>query len=192
MKDCAQRRSGNRMNSGWNMFSGNIPVLSVPTDYTRTASVSFKGERVAFETGNDLAHELNRIARESGTTLYMVLLAGYNVLLHKYSGQSDIVIGSPIAGRPHADLENIVGMFVNTLPMRNYPHQNKTFKEFLEGVKDNALKAYENQDSQMDEIIDKLNLKKLPGRNLLFDTMFILQNMSAKEVNLQGLRFIKP
>nr|WP_233568212.1 condensation domain-containing protein [Cohnella faecalis] len=99
-------------------FSGELPVLEMPTDYPRPAVQSFKGDQIQFELDGELSAGLNRIAAETGTTLYMVLLAGYSVLLSKYTGQEDIVVGTPIAGRPHADVENIIGMFVNTLAMR--------------------------------------------------------------------------
>ncbi|MGM1050753.1 MAG: condensation domain-containing protein, partial [Bacillota bacterium] len=95
-----------------------------------------------------------------------------NILLSKCTGQEDIIIGSPIAGRPHADLENIIGMFVNTLVMRNYPKSGKTYKGFLDEVKENSLRAYENQDYQFEELVDKLNLRRDISRNPLFDVMF--------------------
>ena len=102
-------------------FAGEIPVLNLPTDYTRPAVQSFEGDRIALNLGPELAAGINRLASETGSTLYMVLLAAYNVLLSKYSGQEEIIVGTPIAGRPHADLERMIGMFVNTLAMRNYP-----------------------------------------------------------------------
>lgn len=88
----------------------------------------------------------------------MVLLASYTLLLSKYSGQEDIVVGSPIAGRPHADLDSIIGMFVNTLAMRNYPAKEKTFSQYLAEVKENALKAYEHQDYPFEALVDQLNI----------------------------------
>ena len=121
--------------------------------------------------------------------MYMVLLSALNILLSKYSGQEDIIVGSPIAGRQHADLENMIGMFVNTLAIRNHPEGSKTYEEFLSEVKENALKAYENQDYQFEELVDKLNLRRDIGRNPLFDVMFIMQNMDAKVITLKNLRF---
>jgi non-ribosomal peptide synthetase component F len=108
----------------------------------------------------------------------MLLLAVYTILLSKYSGQEDIVVGTPIAGRPHADLENLIGMFVNTLAMRNYPTPMKTFAQFLKEVKDNALKAYDNQDYQFEVLVNRLGIAPNPARQSLFDTMFAVQNMA--------------
>jgi non-ribosomal peptide synthetase component F len=115
----------------------------------------------------------------------MFLMAAYNILLSRWGGQEDIVVGTPIAGRPHADLGQIIGMFVNTLPMRNYPSGEKTFRKFLEEVKVNALNAYENQDYQFEELVNRLGIKPDPGRHSLFDTMFVVQNI---DVNTRGLK----
>ncbi|MGB7604797.1 MAG: amino acid adenylation domain-containing protein, partial [Lutisporaceae bacterium] len=157
-------------------FDGEVPVLNMPTDYQRPSIQSFEGDSLSLELSEELTNKLKQIAKETGSTMYMVLLSAYNVLLSKYSGQEDIVVGSPIAGRPHADLENIMGMFVNTLAMRNFPQGNKTFKEFLEEVKANSLLAFENQDYQFEELIDKLNVTRDLSRNPLFDVMFSMQN----------------
>ena len=120
----------------------------------------------------------------------MVLLAAYNVLLSRYSGQEDIIVGSPIAGRPHTDLENIIGMFVNTLPIRNYPEGNKTFRAFLEEVKENTLKAYENQDYQYKELLSKLRVARELGRNPLFYTIFAMHNVDIKDASFNKLNMI--
>jgi len=172
-----------------NMLSGEIPVLNMITDYPRPAVQSFEGDRIEFTAGKKIVEGLRKLAAGSGSTMYMVLLAAYNVLLSKYSGQEDIIVGSPISGRPQADLQNVVGMFVNTLAMRNYPGREKTFKEFLKEVKVNALKAYENQEFQFEELVEKIGIKKDISRNPIFDTVFLLQNMDMKEIRIEGLNF---
>jgi len=159
-----------------NVFSGEIPLLVMPIDYPRPPIQSFEGDYFDFEFSETLSKRINRLTLKRETTLYMVLLAIYTILLSKYSGQEDIVVGTPIAGRPHTDLENIIGFFVNTLAMRNYPQEEKTFTQFLEEVKINALKAYENQDYQFEELVEKLELTRDQSRSILFDTMFALQN----------------
>src|SRR5699024_9249291 len=107
----------------------------------------------------------------------MVLLAAYTVLLHKYTGQDDITVGSPSAGRVDESLHNVVGMFVNTLVMRNYPSDEVIFKDFLAEVKKNTLEAFENQDYPLEDLISKVVSKRDMSRKPLFDTMFVLQNM---------------
>ena len=106
----------------------------------------------------------------------------------KYTGQEDIIVGTPVAGRPHADLGNIVGMFVNTLVMRNNPEGEKTFAEFLAEVKDNAIKAYENQECQFEELVEKVASKRDMSRNPIFDVMFALQNTERTSLSIEGLK----
>jgi len=170
-------------------FEGGIPALNLPIDYQRPAIQSFEGDTTNFELNEEITKELRNIAKETGSTIYMVLLAGFNVLLSKYSGQEDIVVGSPIAGRPHADLKNIMGMFVNTLAIRNYPSGEKTVREFIEEVKENALRAYENQDYQFEELVDRLNITRDMSRNPLFDVLFVLQNLDTKKLSIENLKF---
>jgi amino acid adenylation domain-containing protein len=171
-------------------LSGEIPVLHMPLDFPRPSVQSFTGDRIRFDAGKELSEGLNRLALESSLTLYMVLLAAYNVLLSKLSGQEEIIVGSPVAGRRHPDLENVIGMFVNTLALKNEPAGNKTLSEFLEDVKKNSLKAYENQDYQFEELVEKLDIKRDLSRNPLFDTMFILQNIELRGIEIPELAFI--
>ncbi len=172
-------------------FNDEIPVLNLIGDYPRPTIQSFEGERFSLWVDEKLTSNLKAICKEKEVTLYMLMLAAFNVLLSKYSSQEDIVVGSPIAGRSHGDLNNIMGMFVNTLAMRNYPKGEKIFEEFLEEVKINALNAYENQDFQFEELIKNLNLTRDISRNPLFDVMFIMQNIDISSQQLNGL-CIKP
>ncbi|MGF9825596.1 tyrocidine non-ribosomal peptide synthetase TycC, partial [Brevibacillus agri] len=165
-------------------FADEIPVLNMPTDFARPGTQSFAGDQYTLQTGKPLAEGLNQLAQATGTTLYMVLLAAYNVLLSKYAGQEDIVVGTPITGRSHADLEPIVGMFVNTLAMRNKPQREKTFSEFLQEVKQNALDAYGHQDYPFEELVEKLAISRDLSRNPLFDTVFTFQNSTEEVVAL--------
>ncbi|MCK4259562.1 MAG: non-ribosomal peptide synthase/polyketide synthase, partial [Halanaerobiales bacterium] len=167
---------------------GQVPVLNMPIDYPRPTMQSFEGDSISFKLDKELTKNLERIAKETGSTMYMVLLSGVNILLSKYSGQEDIIVGSPIAGRPHPDLDKIIGMFVNTLAMRNNPKINKTYKEFLKEVRENALKAYENQVYQFEELVDKLELQRDLSRNPLFDVMFTMQNMDSGELNIKDIK----
>ena len=171
-------------------FAGEIPVLNLPLDYTRPSIQSIAGDKFTFEAGPELAGRINQLALENGATVYMVLLAIYNVLLAKYTGQDDIIAGSPIAGRQHSDLGNLIGMFVNTLAMRNYPGNSRVFSEFLAEVKENVLKAFENQDYPFDQLVEKLKLARELSRNPLFDTMFVFQNFETNLTGLGNLRMV--
>ncbi len=170
-------------------FSGEIPVLELPTDYPRPVIQSFSGNRIGFTMSAAVTQKLNGLATQTGATMYMVLLAAYTTLLYRYTGQTDIIVGSPIANRTHADMQNIIGMFVNTLSLRNYPAGDKEFIEYLNEVKQNALDAYENQDYQFEELVEKLDLKRDVSRNPLFDTMLVLQNMEMAALEIPGLKF---
>lgn len=173
------------------MLSGELPVLNLPTDFARPSIRSFDGDRIEFVISKEMTAGLRKLASETSTTLYMILMSVYNILLSKYANQEDVIIGTPVAGRQHADVDNIVGIFVNTLVMRNYPQGGKTFKEFLEEVKNNALKAFENQDYPLDELVRKLKLRKDQSRNPLFDTIFVLQNTAIKEIETENLKFLR-
>ncbi|MCK4258348.1 MAG: amino acid adenylation domain-containing protein [Halanaerobiales bacterium] len=170
-----------------NRFYGEISVLNLSTDFARPLIPDFTGKSIYFTIDKEVTAKLNNLARENNASLYMVLLAAYNVLLHKYTGQTEIIVGSPIAGRPHSDLENVIGMFVNTLAMLNHPEGDKTFLAFLQEVRHNALAGYKNQDYQFDELVEKLNIKRNSNRNPLFDTMLILQNIETKGIEMEEL-----
>ncbi|RIN47943.1 hypothetical protein BU052_14880, partial [Staphylococcus simulans] len=126
-------------------FEEDAPVLDLPYDHARSIQQSYTGKSVSVEVPEELRQEIQALSQTTGSTDFMILLASFNVLLHKYSRQEDIVVGSPISGRTHKDTENMLGMFVNTLAMRAYPERSKTFNQLLSEVKDTALKAYDNQ-----------------------------------------------
>ncbi|MEK4043597.1 amino acid adenylation domain-containing protein [Paenibacillus sp. FSL H8-0048] len=168
---------------------GDIPVLNVAADYPRPPVQSFAGDRLSCKADQQLYERLQRTAADNGATLYMILLAGYQVLLSKYSGQEDILVGTPIAGRQHADVQNMVGMFVNTLVMRGYPRGSLSFREYLEEVKAGALGAYEHQEVPFEDLVEKVQMTRDMSRNPLFDTMFALQNMEQSPLVLNGVTF---
>ncbi|MFS1513884.1 amino acid adenylation domain-containing protein [Chengkuizengella sp. SCS-71B] len=173
-----------------NQFSDEVPILNLPTDFVRPNIQSFEGKQIDFKWDKKLAGQLKELARETKTTLYMVLMAAYTCLLSKYSGQEDIVVGSPVAGRNHPDLEPIVGMFVNTLAIRNFPENNKTFRTFLSEVKETTTKAIENENYPLEELVQQLDLQRDTSRNPLFNVMFNMLNMELKGIELEGLSFV--
>ncbi|UCH97584.1 MAG: amino acid adenylation domain-containing protein, partial [Candidatus Aminicenantes bacterium] len=196
-KDFAQWQY-NRLKSGkltkqeaywWERFSGELPVLNMPGDFPRPPVQSFEGDRFHFTLEKSLTLDLNRLIKEKGTTLFMVLLAVYNILLARYTGQEDIVIGTTIAGRPHPDLENIIGLLIETLALRNYPKGEQTFGKFLKDVKQGTLEAYDNQDYPFKELIRKIGAENEISRNPVFDAMLIVQNIEVTAFKLEGLKF---
>ncbi|HEX3029963.1 MAG TPA: condensation domain-containing protein, partial [Clostridia bacterium] len=170
-------------------FSGNLPVLDLPTDYPRPPVQSFKGDRLLIKVENVLAESVKNLAGEMSTTPYVVLLAAYSVLLSKYSGQEDIIIGSVVAGRYNMDLENMMGLLANTIVFRSFPNQEKTFRDIVKELKENVLKALEDQTFQFELLVDRLNLKRDISRNFLFDVGFALhKTMDDIDFNIDGIR----
>ncbi|MCP4153280.1 MAG: AMP-binding protein, partial [bacterium] len=163
------------------LYRGEIPRLEMLTDYKRPDVFSFAGRAYQLNLEPEDTASFRELAADSGGTLYMNILAVLNILFHKYTGQTDIVIGSGIAGRPHADLQQIVGMFVNTLAMRNYPQEDKKFHTFLSEVINRSIQAFENQDIQFEELVDKLDPPRDPSRNPLFDISMVVQNFRGPE-----------
>ena len=158
-------------------FEDNIPVLNLPIDYPRPLYRDAAGVRILTGVPESLVWKLKRLALNLDTTLYTVLLTAFTLLLARISGQDDIVVGSPVSGRTHADLHPIIGLFANMLPMRNRPQEDKSLSDFILEVKENALRAFENQDFQFDQLVNVLKIKRDPGRHPLFDAVLALQNV---------------
>ncbi len=157
-----------------------IPVLDIPVDFPRPAVRDIgAGDYIKIELGKPLCNKCYKVAEETGATLFMVTLAAYNILLSIYTNREDIVVGTLLTGRSHPDLKNIIGMFVNTLPLRNFPVRKKTFRQFLAEVKENLLAVYENQDYSFDDLIVKLRLQGDSSRNPLFDTLFTMNTLTV-------------
>jgi len=153
--------------------NGDIPQLNIPLDYPRPPARNIdEGNHLTFVLDDALREKIYVILDRTETTLPMVFFAVYFVLLFVYTKQEDIVVGMLSSGRSHADLANIIGMFVNTLPVRGYPRKDKTFADFLKEVKKMVLLAYENQDYPFDELIVDLGLQGSSSRNPLFDVVF--------------------
>lgn len=163
-------------------FQEEIPVLQLPTDGSKAAERSSDGQRVTCSLQPDVIRSLQDLAQKAGTTLYTVLLAAYKVLLHKYTGQEDIVVGTPASGRNHPDVENIIGIFIQTIGIRTKPLANRKFTDYLEEVKRQTLDAFENQDYPFDRLVEKLNVQRETTGKSLFNTMFVFQNIEFHEI----------
>nr|CAA06323.1 LchAA protein [Bacillus licheniformis]CAA71582.1 first subunit of lichenysin synthetase [Bacillus licheniformis] len=172
-------------------LAGELPVLTLPADYPRPSIQTFEGSRLSFALKPELVQQLRKLAKETDSTLYMVLAASYSALLSKLSGQSEVIVGSPAAGRPHTDLSRIIGMFVNTLAIRTRPEGDKPFSAFLEEVKETTLGAFEHQDYPFEELIEKLNIQRDMSRNPLFDAVFSMRNADLKDLSMEGIT-LKP
>ncbi|UCH97913.1 MAG: AMP-binding protein, partial [Candidatus Aminicenantes bacterium] len=163
-----------------------LPVLELPFDHPRPLVQSFAGNRVRFILEAEETKILKTTAAENDVTLYMCLLAVLNILFFKLSSQEDIILGTAIAVRRHIDLQDVIGMLVNTLPMRNYPSGDKPFKLFLKEIKKRTLEAYENQEYPFEELVDHLPVNRDTARNPVFDVMLNVLNQPGNTSEIPG------
>jgi len=175
--------------SFWKEHLKDAEILELPTTYPRPAIQSYKGDRFSFSIDAHTTTQLNHIAQDKQATLFMALLSALNVLLYRYSGQNDIVVGSPIANRNRVELEELIGFFVNTLPIRTKLDDDMSFDTLLSYVKDNVLKVYEHQDVPFEKIVDALNIPRDTSHSPLFSVMFVLQNNKQEVLSLPNLVF---
>ena len=143
------------------------------------------GDTIPFRLSSETYEQLKQMLEKTGTTFYMLLLAIYTILLHKYSGQEDIVIGTIFAGRNHVELEGLVGYLAKTLALRQFPTARKSFPVFLEEVKTNVINAFDNQLYPFNRLVEKLEIPTKPGRNPVYDAAFVFQNtnMTSSETS---------
>ena len=158
-------------------LDGAPPLLELPTDFPRPAAPSFRGGTVPFRLPAALVRQLSELARAHGVTLYMLLLAAYQTVLSRYSGQEDICIGSPVANRRHVGLEPLIGFFVNTLVMRGDLAGDPTFAELLSRTRSTALAAYDHQDVPFEQLVETLSPQRRVSHAPLFQAVLGVQNM---------------
>lgn len=160
----------------WKERLEGVNALQLPTDYPRPPVQSIRGAVSAFEVDQSMTDQLKAIGHREGATLFMTLLAAFNVLLYRYTGQQDICVGTPIAGRQHQELEGLIGFLVNTLALRSKVEAHETFRELLEQVRRTTKEAYEYQEIPFEKVVDAVAMERDMSRNPLFQVMLILQN----------------
>ncbi|MFN7571004.1 MAG: amino acid adenylation domain-containing protein [Betaproteobacteria bacterium] len=168
-------------------FEDEVPALTLPTDYPRPAFQDYRGAKAHFQIPAELSERLRALARARGTTLYILLLAAFKVLLYKLGGGRDIVVGSPVSGRSHPALQGLIGMLVNTLALRDRIEPQDSFADFLARVRSNTLEALQHQDYPYEELVEQLSLPRNAGRNPLFDVCFSLQN---EDIGVAGVEMV--
>jgi amino acid adenylation domain-containing protein len=162
-------------------FEGELPVLELPGDHARPAIKTYNGGVVSTTFNKTLTAGIQSLSTAEGSTLFMGLLAAVKVLLYRYTNQADLVVGSLIAGREHADLENQIGYYLNTLALRTQFNGTDHYKALLENVKAVTLGAYEHQVYPFEELVNDLQLQRDMSRNPLIDVMVVLQNTERRE-----------
>ena len=169
-------------------LGGALPRLELPIDRPRPLVQAYRGSYASAKVSKDLNEQLKAMARGEGVTLYMLLLAAFQVLLSRYSGQEDIIVGSPIAGRNRAETEGLIGFFINTLALRTNLSGNPTFRNLLQRVRDAALGAFEHQDLPFEKLVEELQPERSLSYSPIFQVMFVLQNAPSKALQLGRLK----
>jgi iturin family lipopeptide synthetase B len=174
------RKTIDRQSGYWHeQLKGDIPEMHLPLDYPRPDTFYFEGNTLTFILDSQQDQALKILAKDENVTLFILLLAIFNVMLAKICRQEDIVVGTVVAGRRHADLRQIIGFFVNQLVIISSPRKEKTFTFFLKEVKNQVLAAFENQDYPLEELLEQLEIKRKPGRHPLFDVVFTLNRVET-------------
>ncbi|MEH2112688.1 amino acid adenylation domain-containing protein [Nostoc sp.] len=172
-------------------LQGELPILNLPTDRPRRSFVSdrqiFKGAQGKLVLSQTLTKELKNLSRHSGVTLFMTLLTAFKTLLYRYTGQTDILVGSPIANRQRAEVESLIGFFVNVLVLRTDLSGDLSFQELLTRVKSTALEAYIHQDLPFEKLVEEIQPNRDLSYNPLFQVMFVLQNVPLSNPRLSDI-----
>ena len=173
--------------SYWREQLENLATLQLPTSVPRPAIQSYRGAKQTFVLSNDLSDKLKTLSRREGVTLFMTLLAAFQTLLHRYTGQEEIAVGSLIAGRNRAEIEGLIGFFVNTLVLRTDVSGNLTFRELLQRVRGVCLGAYAHQDLPFEKLVEELQPQRTLNRNPLFQVTFQLSHSPRRVLTLPGI-----
>ncbi|WP_181243733.1 non-ribosomal peptide synthetase, partial [Chamaesiphon polymorphus] len=168
-------------------LQGAPELLQLPTDRPRPSVQTYQGKTQSFTLSLALTQQLQALSRQTGSTLFMTLMAAFATLLYRYSGQSDVVIGSPIANRNRSEIEQLIGFFVNTLVLRTDLQHNPSFIELLHRVRQVTLDAYAHQDVPFEKLVETLQPERNQSYSPLFQVGFVLQNTSAESQEMPGL-----
>jgi amino acid adenylation domain-containing protein len=171
----------------WRKQLQNLPVLELPSDRPRPAVQTYRGATYPLHIAPALTEALEALSQQSGVSLFMTLLAAFQTLMYRYTGQEDLAIGAPIANRHRSELEGLIGFFVNSLVLRSDLSGNPTFRELLERIRTVALEAYNHQDLPFEKLVEELDPDRDLSRNPLFQVAFALQNAPMQSLELPGL-----
>ncbi|MBD0385365.1 MAG: hypothetical protein ICV54_02245 [Nostoc sp. C3-bin3] len=168
-------------------LAGKLPVLNLASVNPRPQVSSYRGASYSFNISANLSQELQELSHQAGVTLFMTLLAAFQILLYRYTKQEDIIVGSPIASRNYSELEGLIGFFINILVLRTNLSDNPTFKKLLQRVRKTALGAYAHQDLPFEKLVAELQPERNLNHSPLFQVLFVLQNAPKSHLELKGL-----
>lgn len=169
------------------LFEGQLPLLDFPTDRPRPAQPDHRGGRLSGALSGESYARISRFCRERGVSPYMYFLTVLSIALSRFTGQDDLIVGTPFSGRRQPEIENTLGAFINTLPLRLRVKEGFSFEEHLAWARERVLGALDNQDYPFDRLIDALHLEKNLSRNPLFDVLFVIQPFDASRLTLEGV-----
>jgi non-ribosomal peptide synthetase component F len=172
----------------WKRQLEGMTSLELPTDRPRPAVQSFRGEQLTFELSRELSQSLHQLSRQAGATIFMTLLAAFQTLLSRETGQEDIVVGADMANRNRKETEDLIGFFVNMLVLRTSLAGDPSFRELLGRVREVALGAYAHQDVPFEMLVEELGIERDLSRNPIFQVVIVLQNATTGMLELPGLR----
>ena len=178
----------NQLNYWQKQLAAAPALLHLPTDRPRPPEQRFEGDRIRCLLSSELSQGLNRLSREKGVTLFMTLLTAFNILLYRYTGETDILVGTPIANRTRSELDGLIGFFVNTLVLRTDLAENPSFSEALKQVREKATDAYDHQDLPFEMLVEALQPERNMSYTPLFQVMFGLDNEVLNTINLEGIK----
>ena len=174
----------------WKEQLADLPALRLPTDWPRPDESSFMGASSCFTLQASLYRALLNLSQQENVTLFMTMLAAFQTLLHRYSGQTDIVVGTPVANRNRFEVEGLIGYFVNSLVLRTDLSGNPSFRELMRRVRDTALDAYEHQDYPFEKLVRELQPKRSAGHNPFFQVHFQLFSAPGGDLGADARRVI--
>ncbi len=175
----------------WTKKLQGVEPLALPTDYPRPAVQSNRGDRISFSLDKELSKQLSDLSRDAGTTLFMTLLAVFKVLLYRYTGQTDISVGTPVVNRNHKELEPLIGFFLNNLCLRSDLSSNPGFLDFLRQLTSETLTAYNYQDVPFEQVVDRVIEQRDLSRSPLFQTVLVLNNTPPPQrLTLEGIEWV--
>ena len=167
-----------------NLYQTGVPRLNLETDHKRPNNLSYKGENIIHSFDAKISTDLIELAKAEDVTLYTLLFSIFNVLMHKYTDNEDIVVGTVTSGRNESSFKNVIGMFVNTLAIRTQIDIEETFSSYLSRFKKTMLEAMKNQDYQFDELVEALGVMRNTSNNPIFDVLFVMQNNNMSSIHL--------
>lgn len=196
LKEQQTSKSYQKTEAYWlSKFSGSLPVLELPKYGNRPKVLTYNGKTIRHAYSEAFSGKLKQFSKEQDVTLFMTLMTGLNTLFHRYTNQDDIIVGTPVAGRTHSDVQNQIGHYLNTLAIRTTIAKEDSFYTLLKKQKKNLLEAFDHQEYSFDDLVGKLNIKRDTSRSALFDIMVVLQSQSQikaiqSAIQLEGVQAI--